>query len=154
MNSIIEDIENEQLATTPGDADNVSEGFITVEKLTEIRQIFEHYREDIPEEEMINFETETENPDYRVNLIKLKQQIEQMDKLIQAQSIACDDSTDIRLADFNILFAQFFKDRKDPNDKSPLFITNVQFSECISAFEMKIYIGEPITSEVNKGFRE
>ena len=73
MNSIIEDIENEQLATTPGDAENDSEGFITVEKLTEIRQIFEHYREDIPEEEMINFETETENPDYRVNLIKLKQ---------------------------------------------------------------------------------
>lgn len=52
------------------------DGHITVAKLTTIRQLFEGYREDIPEEEMGNYDTETECPEYRVNLLKMKKYID------------------------------------------------------------------------------
>lgn len=57
------------------------------------------------------------------------------------------------MADFELLFAEFLKNRKDPKDNSPLYITNIQFSQCISAYEMKIYLGEPVTSIITDSFR-
>lgn len=35
-----------------------------------------------------------------------------------------------------------------------MFITNIEFSECISTFEMKIYSGKPVTGNVSESFRE
>lgn len=69
--------------------------------------------------------------------------------MIESQSVIYDENSDIRMSDFNILFAEFFKKRKDPKDTSPLYVTNVQFSECISMFEMKIYVGEPLTADTS-----
>lgn len=57
------------------------------------------------------------------------------------------------MADFNTFFAEFLKEKTDPDDNAPLYVTNVQFSECISTFEMKIYQGEPLAGVTSDDFK-
>lgn len=118
-----------------------------MEKLTEMRYLYEAHRELIPASEA---EEHPEEAEYRVDLIKLRKEVEKIEIMISSQNVIYDASVDICMADFELFFAEFFAERKErgAQEGEPLFLTDVEFSRCVSAFEIKLYQGEPIVQAV------